>query len=63
MFILSSMSSSLEFWSVNHNSVYENSELKLLKIWNSWVKYVILDQIVILEICNTWFLNIADNCF
>ena len=63
MFILSSMSSSLEFWSVNHTSVYENSELKLLKIWNSWVKYVILDQIVILEICNTWFLNIADNCF
>ena len=63
MFILSSMSSSLEFWSVNHTSVYENSELKLLKIWNSWVKYVILDQIVILEICNAWFLNIADNCF
>ena len=63
MFILSSMSSSLEFWSVNHTSVYENSELKLLKIWNSWVKYVILDQIVILEICNTWFLIIADNCF
>ena len=63
MFILSSMSSSLEFWSVNHTSVYENSELILLEIWNSWVKYVILDQIVILEICNTWFFNIADNCF
>ena len=31
MFILSSTSRDLEFWSVNHTSVYENSELKVLK--------------------------------
>ena len=31
MFILSSTSSDLEFWSVNYTSIYENSELKVLK--------------------------------
>ena len=31
MFILSSISGDLEFWSVNHTSVYENSELKVFK--------------------------------
>ena len=31
MFILSYNSSSLKFWSVNHTSMYENSELKVLK--------------------------------
>ena len=31
MFILSSISSGLEFWSVSHTSIYENSELKVLK--------------------------------
>ena len=31
MFILSSVSRDLEFWSVNHNSIYENSELKVFK--------------------------------
>ena len=29
MFILSSISSGLEFWSVHDNSMYENSELKV----------------------------------
>ena len=31
MFILSSISSSLEFWSVNHTSIYENSESNVFK--------------------------------
>ena len=31
MFILSSISSGLEFWSVNHTSIYESSELKVFK--------------------------------
>ena len=31
MFILPSISSGLEFWSVNHISIYENSELHFLK--------------------------------
>ena len=31
MFILSSISASLEFWSVNHTSMYENSELEDFK--------------------------------
>ena len=31
MFILSSISSGSEFWSVNDTSIYENSELKLFE--------------------------------
>ena len=31
MFILSSTSGSLEFWSVNHTSIYEISELNVFK--------------------------------
>ena len=43
IFILSSISSSLEFQSVNHTSIYENSGLKVFKnikildeIFNNW---------------------------
>ena len=32
--ILSSISSGLEFWSVNHASIYESSELKVSKTMN-----------------------------
>ena len=46
MFILSSNSRGLEFWSVNHTSVYENSELDvfktikfLIEISNNWQKH------------------------
>ena len=31
MFILSSISSGAQFWSVNHTSIYENSELMVFK--------------------------------
>ena len=31
MFISFSISRGLEFWSVNHTSIYENSELKVFK--------------------------------
>ena len=31
MFILSSISRGLEFWSVNYSSIYENSELSIFK--------------------------------
>ena len=31
MFILSFISRGLEFWSVNHTSIYENSDLKIFK--------------------------------
>ena len=31
MFILSSISSGLEFWSLNHTSIYENSKLKVFE--------------------------------
>ena len=31
MFILSSVSSDLEFWSVNHTSIHENSDSKVFK--------------------------------
>ena len=43
MFILSPIPKSLEFWSVNHTSIYKNSELKdflKIKFWgeisNNW---------------------------
>ena len=43
MFILSSISRGLEFWSVNQTSIYENSESKVFKnikflseIINNW---------------------------
>ena len=43
MFILCSISSGLEFWSVNHTWIYENSESKVFKnikflgeIANNW---------------------------
>ena len=43
MFILSSIFSGLEFWSVNHTSIYENTELNFFK------------NIEFLgEICNNW---------
>ena len=31
MFILSSISSGLEFWSVNHSSIHERSESRVFK--------------------------------
>ena len=31
MFIFCSVSSGLEFWSVNHTSIFENSELKVYR--------------------------------
>ena len=36
MFILSSISSALEFWSVNYTSEYENSELNVFKNIKLW---------------------------
>ena len=45
MFIVSSISRALEFWSVNHTSIYENSESNVFKnikflgeISNYWPK-------------------------
>ena len=32
MFVLSTTSSGLEFWSMNHTSIYEHSESNVLKI-------------------------------
>ena len=47
MFILSSISSNLEFWSVSHTSVYENSELNVFKNIIFFVKYLVIDQIIL----------------
>ena len=48
MLILSSISSELEFWSVNHTSIYEISELKVFKnknglgeISSNWPNYLL----------------------
>ena len=54
MLILSSISKGLEFWSVNHTSIYENSKLKVFKNIN-----------IFGEISSNWYINvyktIADN--
>ena len=36
MFISSSVSSGLEFYSVNHTSIYQKSELKVFKIYKAF---------------------------
>ena len=47
MFILSSISSGLEFSeSVNHTSIYENSESKIFKNIKFSEIYLIIDQII-----------------
>ena len=55
MFILSSISISLEIWSVNHNSVYEHSESKVSdERSNNW-------PIIYEEQMYTRLLNLVDN--
>ena len=47
MLILSSISRGLEFWSVNHTSMYENSELKAFENINSLGEIkLIVDQTI-----------------
>ena len=46
MFTLSSISSDLEFWLVNHTSIYENFESNVFKNINFLVKYVASDQTI-----------------
>ena len=48
MFILSSISRGLKYWSVNHTSIYENSESKVFKNMkclsetsNNWPKHLL----------------------
>ena len=56
LFILSSISNGLEFWSVNHTSIYENSELNIFL-----VKYLIIDQMIYLEQMFARFLILVGN--
>ena len=59
MFILSSVSNSLESWSRNHTSIHENSELKIFKnmtfvgkISNNWPNDLLETNVhKTLEIC------------
>ena len=59
MFILSSISSGLGFWSVNQTSIYENSELNVFKNMNffeeissNWPNYLLVINVYkILESC------------
>ena len=44
MYVLSFISSGLEFWFVNHTSVYENSESEVFKNIFFGVKYLTIDQ-------------------
>ena len=49
MFTLSSMSSGLEFSSVNHTSVYENSKLHVFENKNLWVKCLVIEKTIYWE--------------
>ena len=59
MFILSSISGGLGFWSVNQTSIYENSELNVFKNMNffeeissNWPNYLLVINVYkILESC------------
>ena len=46
MFILSSTSSSLEFWSVNYGSINENSELNVFKNIIFFEEYLVIDETI-----------------
>ena len=46
MFILSFIFRGLELWSVNHTSIYENSELNIFKKIKNYVKYQRNDQTI-----------------
>ena len=49
MFTLSSMSSGLEFSSVNHTSVYENSKLHVFENKSLWVKCLVIEKTIYWE--------------
>ena len=61
MFVLYSISSGLEFWSVHHTSIYENSESKVFK--NFQVKYLIIDQKIYWKEMFTLLLNFIYNYY
>ena len=59
MFILSSILSCLEFWSVNHTSIYENSKFTVLfaselkffgEISSNW-----LNNLLVTDVCKTQY--------
>ena len=62
IFILSFVSSSLEFWSVNHTSIYEKSKLKVFENVKFFlVKYLIIGQMIYSKQMCTRLLNHSDN--
>ena len=63
MFMQCSISSSLEFWSVNHTSIYENSKSNIYKNIKFWVKYLTIDQTIYLEYMYTRLLDFLDNYY
>ena len=63
MFILSSISKGLEFWSANHTSMYENSESNVLKIYDFWLKNLIIGQTIYLEQMYTILFNFVDSYY
>ena len=62
MFILSFISRGLEFWSVNHTTVYESSKSKFFKITKFLGENIlIIDQMIYCEQMYTRLLNYVDN--
>ena len=69
MFLLSSITSSLEFWSVNHTLIYENSESKVFKnikfsgkISNNWPNNLLETNVYKTLECCWWSLLTILQC-
>ena len=46
MFLLSSISSGLEFWSINHTSIYENSDVNNFENIKVLGETLVIDQTI-----------------
>ena len=69
MFILSSISSGLEFWSVNHTSIYKNYELNVFTsknalggISNNWPNKLLGTNVYKTDSIHVYFNHIDNRC-
>ena len=62
MFILSSISSNLEFWLVNHTWIYQNSESNVFKNIKFLDEILIINQMIYQKQMYTRLLKLVGNC-
>ena len=61
MFILSCISRGLGFWSLNHTSTNENSELKVFENIIFLAKYLVIDLMIYQELKYIGLFNLIDD--